>query len=265
MRRIAPAPLPGLAMALLLAGAAAQAQTQGLVREADDRQPIEILADEALEWQRDQRRYIARGNAELNRGSLSVTARRLTAAYRDGPGDRPDIYRIGAEGNVTLRDAGLTATGTTGIYDLDRGIAVLRGEGLRLTGDGQQVTARDSLEYFEAESVFVARGQAVLTRAGDTVRAEVMTARLNAAGEITRIDAIGAVEIRTGADLVTADEAVYDLVANQATALGSVIIRREDNILTGDMAEIDMATGISRLSGRGGRVRALFTPAGDDE
>src|SRR5262249_52793367 len=54
--------------------------------------PVEIDASEGIEWQRDQKVYIARGNARVARGDLSVSADTLTAHYRESPDGKTTIY-----------------------------------------------------------------------------------------------------------------------------------------------------------------------------
>ncbi len=121
--------------------------------------PIEIVADGALEWLREEQLYVARGNALATRGSLSVGADRLTASTREGADGQLVITRLGAEGDVRLSDPPLSARGGQGVYDLDEGVAVLSGTGLAMSTAEGELTARDSIEYFEREALLVARGE----------------------------------------------------------------------------------------------------------
>jgi lipopolysaccharide export system protein LptA len=82
--RVAAAPLLALALAL---GSlpwltrAAPAQSLGLGAQ-DNGKPIDIEADDGIEWQQNNRVYIARGNARATRGQSTIFADTLMAFYR---------------------------------------------------------------------------------------------------------------------------------------------------------------------------------------
>lgn len=65
---------------------------------AQDNTPIEITADEALEWDRDAMTFIARGNAKIIQGKTSLTAATLTAKYKEDEGNTV-IQTVTASGN----------------------------------------------------------------------------------------------------------------------------------------------------------------------
>ena len=70
--------------ALAVAAPAPAALAQALQLGHSD-QPIEILADHDIEWQREQQRYIARGHASAKQGDTTIYADVLTAYYRPQP------------------------------------------------------------------------------------------------------------------------------------------------------------------------------------
>ena len=84
--------------------------------------------------------------------------------------------------------------------------------------------------------------------------------------EVRRIDASGNVEIRTQTEFVTGDEGVYYVDREIATLSGKVKITRDENQLNGEYAEVNLATGISKLKGAApgsessGRVTAIVLP-----
>src|SRR4051794_40471798 len=69
-----------------LAAAAALAQAPGQPAGAAENLPIQIQADNGIEWQQNARVYIARGNATAIRGTAEVHADTLIAHYRDVKG-----------------------------------------------------------------------------------------------------------------------------------------------------------------------------------
>lgn len=244
---------------------------------ADGGGQVAIDAD-ALEWHREQKVYVARGNAVATRGDTSVKGNTLTAHYRDDPAGGTQVWRFEADGAVTIATPTQTVTGQKAIYDLDRAVMVMTGNNLKLTTPTDTVTARDALEYWPDRQLAVARGNAVAVRAGSRIASDVLTALFrmdpkNANGQsLNRIEAKGGVTITTPTDVVTGNDGVYDVAAGKAVLRGDVKITRGDNQLNGSRAEVDLNTGVSRLladspatasaapSGGAPRVRALLTP-----
>ena len=175
------------------------------------------------------------------------------------------------------------------MYDLAQHIVVLTGKALKLVTTAEVITARDSLEYFEDSQTGVARGDAVAIRGDDKLTADVIAAKFtksdtgattpqstpagNAAADtgdkkqkLERLDAKGHVVLVTVSDVVTGDEGVYNPITDEATVTGNVKVTRGDNQLDGSRAEVDMATGISRVyAAPGARVRGLFVPQKKDK
>ena len=79
--------------AVAAAGAsAANAQGIGLPTQSGGK-PIEIHADQGIEWQSKNKAYIARGNAKAVQGDVSVLADMLTAYYTDDQGGTTSFMR----------------------------------------------------------------------------------------------------------------------------------------------------------------------------
>ena len=246
------------------------AAAQGLKGLQSGDQPLEINAQEGIEWRRNEQLYIARGNAEAIRGELTVYADVMTAHYGETEAGGTDIDRIDLEGNVRIVSPTETIYGDRGVYDVPNGVLVLVGDDLRLVGETDTITARDSLEYWEQKNMAVARGDAVAVREGKRIQADVLSAHFTPdAGDdlvLTRIDAFGNVRIVTATDFARGERGVYYVDREFATLSGAVKITREDNQMNGEYAEIDMKTGISRLlAGAPGtksksRVQGLLVP-----
>jgi lipopolysaccharide export system protein LptA len=253
--------LPILVMLGLLAADAAQAQN--FITKGDD--PIVVEADDGIEWLRDDKKYIARGNARAARSGIEVLSDVLTAFYRekkDGKGQ--EVFRLDADGNVRIKSRDEQAFGDKGVYYVDDSVFVMVGENLRLVANRGTITARDKLEYWDKRQVFVARGDAVVVSDDKRLKANTLVAYIgkNAKGkqEIQRIDAIANVHISTATEIIRADEGVYNLISQIATLRGNVKITRDDNQLNGDEAIVDLKSGISRLLGTRGRVKGLIMP-----
>lgn len=248
---------------VLVAGGLARAQGVGLPNQANG-QPIEINADNGIEWNSKEKAYIARGNARAAQGDVSVHADTLTAYYREGEGGATEIWRIDADDNVRIVAPTQKAYGDKGVYDVANGVLVLTGD-VRLDTETDRITARDSLEYWEKKGVAVARGNAIARRGDNRLRADVLTAHFvkdkNGQSTVKRVDAYDNVVITTPGEIARGSRGVYNVDTGIATLTGSVKITRGDNQLNGERAEVNLDTGVSRLYGRGkGGVRGIFTP-----
>jgi lipopolysaccharide export system protein LptA len=274
-------------LALVLALIATPAAAFDFSKSGD--QQIQVYADNGIEWQSDATRVIATGNAKAVRGTMTVTADTLTAYYRKGAkGD--EIWRLDADGNVTIASPTETATGYKAIYDLDKAVFVLHGRPAKLVTPTENYTSDDTIEYWENERMAVLRGNAVAVQADKTLKADVITAhfldREQAKGktlhsgkggatkqagggglQMQRADAYGHVVIITATEKVTGDRGDYNVETGIATVSGSVKIVRDDNELNGGFAHVDLNTGVSKLFGAapggsdgGQRVQGLFVP-----
>ncbi|MEO1192066.1 MAG: LptA/OstA family protein [Pseudomonadota bacterium] len=230
----------------------------------DEDQPLEILADQGIEWRRDERLYIARGNAVATQGDVSVRADLLRARY-SGAGDSGDITQIEAVGNVRITSPDAQVFGQRGTYDVPRDVMRMTGEGLRLESAEDVVTAEDSLEYRPSERLAIARGRAQVERfdraagTSNLLRADVLEATFAEGGQALEVvDATDNVEVLTPCEYVAADRGRYLVAEQLATMEGNVRITRGSNQLNGEQAVVNLETGISRLTG--GRVSGLLVP-----
>jgi lipopolysaccharide export system protein LptA len=258
----------GLALAAWMLGTI-PALAQGFNLSRNNNEEIQVYADGGIEWINDAQRVIARTNAKAIRGRVTVTADTLTAYYRKGAGG-DEIWRLDADGNVTIATPTETATGTKATYDLDKAIFVLRGQPAHLVTPTDTVTAKDTIEYWEKERMAVARGDAVATQKGKQIQADVLTSHFkeNPKGdlEMRRADAYRNVILTTPQEQVFGERGDYNLESGVATVTGSVRIVRATNELNGEYAHVNLNTGISKLFGTGpggqgeGRVSGTFTP-----
>jgi lipopolysaccharide export system protein LptA len=272
----------------------AAAQGLSLSGVSEDR-PIEVSADHGIEWQQDAQVYIARGNAMAKRGATEVHADTLTAHYRPskgtgdkatgdkalGEGGETEIYRLDADGHVTIKGERQTVVGDQAVYDVDQQIGIVTGKALKMTTATDVVTARDSLEWYDQKQIAVARGDAVAVRDVKVIRADVLTAHMTkdkpppAAGKpekaapaaaqtkprnaatpvagadesskISRVDAQGHVLVSTATDVGRGDYGVYNADSGIATLLGNVTVTRGPNTVRGEYAVMDLNNNVSRM------------------
>jgi len=269
------------------------AQGLSLGNVSEDR-PIEISADGGIEWQQDAQVYIARGNAKAKRGTTEVYADTLTAHYRPmkGSGGETEIYRLNADGHVTIKGERQTVVGDQAVYDVDQQIGIVTGKAPKMTTATDMVTARDSLEWYDQKQIAVARGDAVAVRDTKRIRADVLTAHMtkdkpptapaktekpapapaksrnsptplgdaDESSRISRVDAQGNVLVSTETDVGRGDFGVYNADSGIATLLGNVTVTRGPNTIRGEYAVMDLNNNISRMMAAPAGAGTATTP-----
>jgi lipopolysaccharide export system protein LptA len=262
-----------VALACVSSGAQTQAQPQaapqagapsasfGLGGE-DSGKPINIEAENGVEWQQNNRVYIARGNAKATRGQTSVTADTLYAYYRPPQPRAPvpasggpappksesadgsnQIYRLEADGHVVFSTPTQNAYGDHAVYDVDQTMLVMTGKNLKIVTPQDVVTARDSLEWYDQKQLGVARGDALAVRQAPAQKSLRGDAPAEPQG--------------TGQKSIRGDVLIAEISkpANQPSkiskidAQGHVILISQDEIAHGDSAVYNLDTGIATLTG----------------
>lgn len=228
--------------------------------------PIDISAEESLEWYKDKGLYVARGGARAIRGTMTVEADILTAKQKDAETKTASntISFLTAEGHVKIFDPKQQVFGERAVYDLDRKTIKITGSNLKYITASSVVTAKDSLEYFEDKQIAVARGRALAEQGGNRIEGDVLTAHFakDKTGQLdlTHMTAKGHVIVVTkDGGISRGDRGHYDAKKDIAYLMDHVRITRGETELAGDEAIVNFATGESRLLNSGsGRVRALL-------
>ena len=259
----------------IIIGFTTHVQAQEVSKSA--KPPLEITADNSLEWYRAEQKLVAKGNAIAKQETSSIEAETLSANYREGAEGRFEISQMNADSNVIIRAQNSTAYGDNAVYNLDQSLATMTGESLRMISPDQVVTAQERFEYHVDQGKLLAIGNAEATRpnkngGNDKLNANTISAvfKENAQGErvLETLEAKGNVIITTPAEKVTGTYGIYRASTNKAEIKGNVMITRGPNILQGERAEVDMTTNTSRIFGGGtqnnGRVKAVFYPGSSE-
>lgn len=211
--------------------------------------PIDISADNGIEWRKQDKVYIARGKALAVQGNQSVAGDTLTGYYST---DSNHIDRMTADGNVVIKSPSQTAYGDHADYDTNTKLLVMTGNNLKaVTDKGDVVTARDRMEYWKDRDTVVAKGN-VYTVHGDTkVHSDLANGYFHADSTgkkvLYQVEAIGNVRTDTTKQTAYSDKMVYNLETKIAVLIGHVRILQGNNTFTGDRAELNTATNVSRL------------------
>ncbi len=235
----------------LAASLPAGAQSLGNIQQGDD--PLEINAEEGIEWWRDQKVYIARGNAHAASGDLNVYASVLTAHYREDAAGDSEIYLLEAEGDVRIETPDDIVYGEYGQYIMDEARFEMTGSNLKLVSKKQQdtVTARDSLEYWEEKQVAIARGNAQANHEDKQINADMLVAHFKPGAddktEIRQVVGTGNVKVRTATEFASGNAGVYYVKEEIATLTCNVKVTQGENQMNGNYAVVNLKTGISKL------------------
>ena len=268
------------AVAALSVLAAAPASGQDARIPGKKGAPVNIEATKGIEWRQDKKVYIARGNATVTRGTITLRAEVLTAHYRGKAGKGTsvggaltkagsNIWQVTAAGNVRITDGDKLITGGLGVYNLDTGVFRLTGKNIMMKTPGQMITATGKLEFHSKDKTAFVEGNAVAIQDDKKVTADRFTASFQDGPDgklqVKKVVAEGNVVITTKTEVAQANRGVYDHQSGIAQMIGQVKLTRGDSQLNGDRAEVNLKTGVSRLlaSRSGGRVRGLFVPGGN--
>lgn len=232
------------------------------------KEPMHLNADGGIEWQQGTKSYIARKNAVATRGNVTLRADTITAYYRDTAksGDT-EVWRVVAAGGVKITTPSQSVVGDVATYDLDNALVVVTGSAIRLVTPQDVVTARDSLEWYDHKQLAVARGKATVKHGVRTVRGDVLAAQLvtvsGQPAKVSKVNAVGHVQVAGPGQLGTGDKGVYDAKTGKVTLRGHVVLVRGENTLTGEYGVVDLSQGVSRLMPAGGgdtRVHGYIVP-----
>lgn len=241
----------------------AQAVSEG------DSGKVEILADQTLEWHRNEKLFIARGNASASHNGSIVYGDILSAFYSDAAGKNLDIKRLTAKGNVRIESRDGVAYGDRIDYDAENQSAVMTGERLLMRSDKQEVSASEKFEYDVVGGKLTAKGNAMVNSHGNSLSADTIAAvfeEKDGKRILKSASAAGNVVIKTEGEILYGDRGVYTAGNNTAEITGNVRIERGKSVIKGDRGTVDLSTNISRLyggdagDGELGRVHGVFFP-----
>ena len=254
----------------------------------DSDKPIEISAENGIEWKRDSRTYTARGDALAQQGETSIAADTLIAHLDD----KDKIASWEAIGNVKIQTKRSTSYGDRAEYQESSRVLIMTGSALKVTTDKDTVTARDQIEYWRDKDALVAKGAVVIVREETTIHADeaigyfrdktptndtgandtgtndaaTNDAKTNDDGgsDLSQLDASGHVRVDRKDQTAFSDKLAYNPDTEIAVLTGNVIVNSKGNRYTGGRAELDLKNDISRLLPVSGqRVRTVIKSKND--
>ena len=217
--------------------------------------PIEIFADKGIEWHKNDKKYIANGNAKAIQEDFIVTSDSLEAYYTEDDGEETKIDLLRALGNVVIKNKSAKIFGgKIATFEVKKDYFKIIGDNLTLISQKDRLTAKKKIEFWRKENIAIATGNAVANREKKYIlRAHRLAWYLekeNSEKEsfsIKKIVGFKNVEIENDNEIAFSDKALYNNKKEECKLFGNVKIKRGENFLTGDFAVINMKTGVSKL------------------
>ncbi len=135
--------------------------------------------------------------------------------------------------------------------------------------------AADALEVLQADQVAIFSGNVDATQGELRLQAAELRVHYDSGngtgGEISQLNASGNVNVSSAQEAARGDWAIYDVLEEEVTMGGNVVLTQGDNTIQGNRLTIDLASGRSRIEGgaaavteegEDGRVRGVFTIPG---
>ncbi|AHC74008.1 hypothetical protein P856_808 [Candidatus Endolissoclinum faulkneri L5] len=235
-------------------------------QQPENKDEVRIEADDIIEWNRDKKLYIARGNVKAVRDVFTISADTLTALYRSKNSNKSEIYRLEAFGNVIITSTENQAIAQHAVYNIDKQVITLTGNNLIFKNRVYTITAHKSFQYLKSCRLAIAHGTASFSQNKQTIKADTLTAYFGYTpsrdNQIKELKAIGNVVIITPQELIRGNEGRYDVLNKVARMQGNVRVSRGRNQINGEQAQINLNTGISYILPSlksGGRVQGLLS------
>ncbi len=253
-------------LAVLMTAGAASAK-----KAAEKPQQVELTSEGGLEWDANKKTLTAEKKALVVRGDTAMGADKITAYYKDGENGRDgEVYQVRAFGNIVITTPKQSVWADSAVYEIEKAVIILKGNPVKLVAGREQLTAR-VLELWQNEDMAVARRSVMAQKDARRLEADVVKAyfvKRDGKSQVERFEAENNVVITNDKEKVQGDSGVYLVDRETATLQGNVKISQGNNFIVGEVADINMKTGVSRLQmqtekGKSKKqVRGVFVPDG---
>lgn len=226
--------------------------SQQIINQKQNGEPVEIYAEQGIEWHKNDNKYLAIGNAIAKSGKMSVNSDRIEAFYEESDNSGMDIKLVKAHKNVVVTDENLKIVGgKLAEYNLRKDYFSIFGKNLILTSQENKLESNNKMEYWRTKGVAIASGKAKAQKGNEfKIEAEKLVWYLNENDkkiEVKKIFGFDNVSIYTNNEVAFSDKALYNKENGICKLFGNVKLQKGDSFLTGDYAEVDLNKGISKL------------------
>ena len=252
-----------------------QSESQQLTNLDNNNEPIEIFADNGIEWHKNKNKYVALGNAKALSGTLSLESDKIEAFYKENDSSSMNITEVRAKKNVVVQDKKMKITGGEyAEYKILKDYFLINGRNIILTSEKNTLKSNKMLDYWRSKNIAFATGQAEAKKDTDfVVLADKLVWYLQEKNQKTTVKKLLGfknVSIKTNNEVAFSDKAIYNNETEICKLYGNVKLQRGESFLIGEYAEVDLRRGISKLLPAPGnklyenKVRALIDKGGID-
>ena len=224
---------------------------QQFTSSVNTNEPIEIFADNGIEWHKNDKKYVALGNAKAISGGLSLKSDKIEAFYNDTKDSSMDITDVVANKNVIIQDKKMKIVGgNSAEYNIKKDYFKVNGSKLKLTSQENILRSNNKMEYWRSKGVAVATGGAEAQKENKfIVKADKLIWNLYEVNKKVNVKIIGFnnVPIRSNNEVAFSDKGIYNNITEVCKLFGNVRLQRGDSFLTGEYAEVDLKSGISKI------------------
>lgn len=226
--------------------------SQQIINQKQNGEPVEIYAEQGIEWHKNDNKYLAIGNAIAKSGKMSVNSDRIEAFYEESDNSGMNIKLVKAHRNVIVTDENLKIVGgKLAEYNLKKDYFSIFGKNLILTSQENKLESNNKMEYWRTKGVAIASGKAKAQKGNEfKIEAEKLVWYLNENDkkiDVKKIFGFENVSIYTNNEVAFSDKALYNKENGICKLFGNVKLQKGDSFLTGDYAEVDLNKGISKL------------------
>ena len=226
--------------------------SQQIINQKQNGEPVEIYAEQGIEWHKNDNKYLAIGNAIAKSGKMSVNSDRIEAFYEESDNSGMDIKLVKAHRNVIVTDENLKIVGgKLAEYNLRKDYFSIFGKNLILTSQENKLESNNKMEYWRTKGVAIASGKAKAQKGNEfKIKAEKLVWYLNENDkkiDVKKIFGFENVSIYSNNEVAFSDKALYNKESGICKLFGNVKLQKGDSFLTGDYAEVDLNKGISKL------------------
>ena len=250
-------------------------ESQQLTNFDNSNGPIEIFADDGIEWHKNKSKYVALGNAKALSGTLSVESDKIEAFYKENDSSNMNITEVRAKRNVVVQDKKMKITGGEyAEYKILKDYFFINGKNIILTSEKNILKSNKKLEYWRSKNIAIATGKAEAKKDNEfIVLADKLVWYLQERNQKTTVKKLlgfNNVSIKTNNEVAFSDKAIYNNNTEICKLFGNVKLQRGESFLIGEYAEVDLRSGISKLLPAPGtklnenKVRALIDKGGID-
>ncbi len=249
--------------------------SQQLSNLGDNDEPIEIFAEEGIEWHKNKKKYVAVGNAKAISGTLSLKSDVIEAFYEEKDSSNMNITNVKAKKNVIVEDKKMKIIGGEyAEYKISKDYFLINGKNIILTSEKSTLKSNKKLEYWRSKNIAIATGKAQAKKDQEfTVLADKLVWYLQETEKKTTVKKLigfDNVSIKTNNEVAFSDKAIYNNETEICKLFGNVKLQRGESFLIGEYAEVDLKSGISKLLPSPGKklnenkVKALIDKGGID-